>query len=147
MLKVTVREAIFQRDVATFLDMDPHYTLIWKETKIEGEKAFGGGKTPKWNQTHQLDIGTDQSSMGVLTVNFMEGDNLICTCAMGVASLLKSRGTDQWHRCRHDGNDSGQFSMRIEYDGHVEDEHHEQPQQPVVDPNVQPHHGGFPAQP
>lgn len=70
------------------MDMDPYFVINWKEEKIESEKAFGGGKTPRWNQTHELNVGTDLSSAGVMTFSFMEGDKLICSAQISVSCLV-----------------------------------------------------------
>ena len=56
-LTVTFQEAVFERDVTTFLDMNPKYVINWREERIEGEPAYGGGTNPKWGQEHNFDIG------------------------------------------------------------------------------------------
>jgi len=45
-MTIHMREAIFTRDMSTFLSMNPHYMINWKEEKIQGEPAYDGGKTP-----------------------------------------------------------------------------------------------------
>jgi len=78
-MKVTLVEGIFERDVATFMDMDPHYLINWKEDRIVGESAHGGGKCPRWNKSHEFNIGTDKTSMGVMTLSFLDDSKLICS--------------------------------------------------------------------
>ena len=116
-MTVKVLQAIFDRDTATFMDMDPKYIINWKDDKIEGEPAFGGGKLPKWNKHHELEIGTDTSCMGVMTFTFLDDSNLICSAEISVANLIKNRGIENWHHCRYEGENSGKFSMRVEYLG------------------------------
>ena len=84
-MTIKVREGIFNRDVATFMDMDPRYLINWKDDKVEGEPAHGGGKTPKWNNHHEFDIGTDTSCMGVMTFSFLDDAKLICSTELSVA--------------------------------------------------------------
>lgn len=77
-LKLTLREAIFERDAASFFNMDPSYQINWKDEVIHGENAFGGGKTPKWNKKHELNVGIDLDCMGVMMVAFKDGSDVIC---------------------------------------------------------------------
>ena len=78
-MTVMMREAIFERDTATFMSMDPYFVINWKEQKIKSEPAYGGGKAPKWNEAHQFEVGTDASSMGVMTFSFFDDNNIICS--------------------------------------------------------------------
>ena len=50
-LKLTITEAKLDKDTNTFLDMDPYYVIEYEGNKQEGEKAFGQGKEPTWDQT------------------------------------------------------------------------------------------------
>ena len=77
-MTVTVHEAIFERDVSTFLAMSPKYIINWKDEKVEGKPAYDGGKTPKWNHKHEFNVGTDLSVAGVMNFTFMEEGDLIC---------------------------------------------------------------------
>lgn len=79
-MRIHMREAILKRDTATFMDMNPHFQINWKDQKEVGEKAYGGGKCPKWNQCKEFEIGNDLKSAGVMTFSFMDDDNLICSC-------------------------------------------------------------------
>lgn len=77
-LKLTIEEAIFTRDTATFLSMNPQYKLNWKDEAIDGKIAYDGGKTPKWNKCHELNIGEDLSCVGVISFTFVDESDLIC---------------------------------------------------------------------
>ena len=83
-MTVIVHEAIFERDVSTFLKMSPHYRINWKEDMIEGKPSFDGGKTPKWGKGHSFNIGTDLSVAGVMTFTFLEEGDLICQATQSV---------------------------------------------------------------
>ena len=96
-MAVKVCEAIFERDTATFLSMSPNYILNYKEEKIEGKMAGDGGKTPKWNHTHKLNVGTDLASAGVIHLTFMDDSDLICEAAISVGDLAHAAGSgDLW---------------------------------------------------
>ena len=77
-MTVIVHEAIFERDVSTFLKMSPKYRINWKEEMVEGKPAYDAGKTPKWNKSHMFNVGTDLSVAGVMSFTFLEEGDLIC---------------------------------------------------------------------
>lgn len=141
-MQIILKEAIFERDTATFFEMEPHYVITWKDDEIKGEKCYGGGTTPKWNATHSLHVGKDLSSMGIIMFAFMSGDNIVCQTVLQVSTLIKTKGIDLWHHCRYKGKNSGQFCMRIEYDGEPEGEPAEnivpENKDPVPAPTMQP---------
>jgi hypothetical protein len=72
------QEAILDRDTSTFLDMNPKYVINWREERIEGEPAYGGGKNPRWLAEHNFDIGNHPEEAGVISITIMDDDNLIC---------------------------------------------------------------------
>lgn len=53
-LSLNLIEAMLQRDVNTFLDMDPYVAIEWKGQIFKNEKAFGGGKAPRWNNCIEI---------------------------------------------------------------------------------------------
>ena len=126
MLTLKINEAIFERDTAMLFDMDPAYQINWKDTKIESKKAYGGGTTPKWSESHELEVGTDMSSAGVITLAFKDDTKVICQTLIQVKQLVKGqKGVDIWFQCRHEGKVNGSFSMRVEYAGEAEGEEEE----------------------
>jgi len=50
-----------------------------------------------------------------MTFTFLDGDDLICSVELSVAQLIKKRGVNHWYHCRHEGKDSGQVSLNVEY--------------------------------
>ena len=114
-MRIHMRQAIFKRDTATFLDMDPHFVINWKDQKEVGEKAYGGGKCPMWNKSKEFNVGTDLKSAGVMTFSFMDGDNMICSIAMQCSALAAARGVDHWYTTRYEGEESGQVCINVEY--------------------------------
>jgi hypothetical protein len=48
-MKLTITEALLDKDTNSFLDMDPYYVIEYEGNKQSGEKAYGMGKEPKWD--------------------------------------------------------------------------------------------------
>ena len=51
-LYLIMREARLERDTSMFMAMSPKYIINWKEDKITGKPADGGGTNPKWYMDH-----------------------------------------------------------------------------------------------
>lgn len=85
-LNLRITECKFERDVATFLTMNPKYVIIWKSEKIESEPAYDGGKTPSFSLTRTLDIGSDLNTVGVVNINFFDEEDLICGTEIEIKS-------------------------------------------------------------
>jgi hypothetical protein len=140
LLQLFVNEAIFDRDLTTFLTMSPRFNINYKEEIKEIGPAWDGGKTPNWGSETELDIGDDPESRGVITFTFLNEDDLICSSEVQVSELISKRGGDHWYKCRFEGEDAGTFSMRAEYDisqDEVAEEPVEEaaaPEQPAMDP-------------
>lgn len=115
-----VKEAIFDRDTATFLSMNPRYVINWKDQKIEGEVAYDGGKNPKWYVSHELDVGTDLDCVGMMTFTFLDEEDLIVTCEIPVREII-DEGTG-WFPTEFDGEPNGKVCIEANYDGLPVDE-------------------------
>ena len=76
-MKLDMKEAIFERDINTFMAMNPKYIIIYKENKIDGEIAYDGGKNPKWFAPHTFEVGTEIESAGIITIYYLSDDELI----------------------------------------------------------------------
>jgi hypothetical protein len=48
-MKLTITEALLDKDTNAFLDMDPYYVIEYEGNKQSGEKAYGMAKEPKWD--------------------------------------------------------------------------------------------------
>ena len=73
-----------------FGTMDPKYTITWKETQLEGSAVEDGGKNPKWSEPQTLDIGYDYSSAGVVTVVFLNEEDLIVQTEFDVPTVCQA---------------------------------------------------------
>ena len=88
-MKIIVQEARFERSTNTFFDMNPKYTINWKDQLEESGSAEGGDKCPKWNRTFIFDVGTSLDSAGVMTFTFLEDSTLIADCEIDVERLAR----------------------------------------------------------
>ena len=64
----TISEAILMKDTNFLFDMSPNYTIVFKEEKIEGEAADGGGTNPKWEAEHTL---ASEDGTGIVNIVFL----------------------------------------------------------------------------
>lgn len=87
-------EAMLKRDVNMLLDMDPYVVIEWKDQKFENEKAYGGGKAPRWNNKIEIPVGLDLAAAGSFLLKVMSGDDLICSNTYQVSTLVKHKGTN-----------------------------------------------------
>ena len=133
-LRLTINEAVLQRDVNTFLTMNPHYEIAYNGEKTKGEPHYDGGKTPKWNALHQIDIGDDPAQRGSMIITVFEDDKEICSCEFGVQDLVTRKGADHWEKCFFEGKEAGSLSLHVYFDDRndkkpaAKQEEHKQPQ-------------------
>ena len=123
-MKIT--QAIFKRDVSTFCTMNPRYTITWKDTVLEGMAAEGGGKQPKWDDRHVLEI-MDWQSAGVITVTFLDGNDLIAQAELNAEKICKQGKNRDWYKVKFDGEKEGKVQIWTNY--HMPD--YSQQQQPM----------------
>ena len=95
--------------------MNPKYTITWKETVLEGSPAEGGGKNPEWGEQHILDIGPDYSTAGVITIVFLDGNDMIVQCELDAVKLCKKGETAKWHECQFEGENQGKCRIETKY--------------------------------
>lgn len=72
-------------DTNLFFEMSPNYEVIFKENKIEGESASGGGTNPKWETEHTLE---SEDKSGIVTFTFLNDSDLLGQADIDFASLL-----------------------------------------------------------
>ena len=125
-MTIDIKEARFDRDVATFLTMNPKYTITWRDTVIEGQPADGGGKTPKWHDSHIIEIGHDPASAGVITIVFTDDNDLICEYELDVNATAQSPGYEgdngtlkEWYECTFEGEKGGVCKIHTKYGGYA----------------------------
>ena len=82
-----MREAQFERDTSMFMAMSPKYQINWKEERITGQPADGGGKNPKWYADHTLKIGYDPANAGVINFTFLDDDSLIARAEVEISKM------------------------------------------------------------
>ena len=97
--------------------MDPKYTITWKDTSLEGMAAEGGGKNPKWEHIRTLEIGYDYSSAGVITVVFLNEDDLIVQCELDAVAICGGGNKREWYDCLFEGEVQGKCEIKTVYHG------------------------------
>lgn len=99
-----VSEAIIMKDTNFLFEMSPNYEIIFKEDKIEGESASGGGTNPKWEAEHSLE---SQDKSGIVTFTFLNDSELLGEADIDFASLLAMGADGSGWIDMHD--DAGKF--------------------------------------
>ena len=112
-----MKEAIFERDVNTIMAMNPKYIINYKEEKIEGEIAYDGGKNPKWFSPHTFEVGTDIESAGIITIQYLSDDELICQNEVSVKDAVDRTGADKWFKVDFQGDPVGKVLIGMTYGG------------------------------
>ena len=75
-MKLTITEALLDKDTNAFLDMDPYYVIEYEGNKQTGEKAYGMAKEPTWDKTMTIPMGGNPR--GVIKISFFNDDDYIC---------------------------------------------------------------------
>mmetsp|Transcript_34979 Transcript_34979/g.53695 ORF Transcript_34979/g.53695 Transcript_34979/m.53695 type:complete len:152 (-) Transcript_34979:490-945(-) len=116
-LKCFIEEAVLEHDVNMFLDMCPNYVIEYKDQKIKGDKAYGGGKNPKWTDfktiNHTIKLGKEWER---IRFRFDNESDYICDCEIEVAELVSR--TDKaynYELYRNKKKNAGHFKMRVEF--------------------------------
>jgi len=116
-MKLDIKEAIFERDVNTFMAMNPRYTINYKENKIEGEIAYDGGKNPQWFASHTIEVGTDIESAGIFTFEYLSDDEMIGSNELLVKDAVDRTGADKWFEVEYQGDPVGKILIGMTYGG------------------------------
>lgn len=102
-----IAEAILNKDNNMFLDMNPFYNVVFKENKIESEKAFGGGRNPKWAEEHKLE---SEDGTGIATFYICNDGEMLGEVDIDFGSMMKLDWDGHWYDLK-DGN--GKFHLRV----------------------------------
>ena len=73
------------KDTNFLFDMSPNYTMVFKEEKVEGEEASGGGTNPKWEAEHTLE---SSDGTGIINFVFLNDSEMLGEANLDFASLL-----------------------------------------------------------
>jgi hypothetical protein len=99
--------------------MNPNYVIKFGYQKIEGPKAYGGGKNPVWNDFDSINhkIMIDDINSGEVEISFHnDGDN-ICSLKLSVPELIATHNANKLYESKRNGKKSGEFKMQAVYDG------------------------------
>lgn len=85
----TISEAIIMKDTNFLFDMSPNYAIVFREEKIDGETASGGGTNPKWEAEHTLESG---DGTGIINFVFLNDSEYLGEANLDFGSFLKMGG-------------------------------------------------------
>ena len=88
-LHLTVIEAKLDRDVELFGKMDPYVVIKYRNATIKTKEHTDGGKTPKWNETHQLDVKYigDDITLDIVDSELVGSDEVIGSATIKLSSM------------------------------------------------------------
>lgn len=96
-LSLTIQEAKLTRDTDFWTKMDPWVQIHCRDFKARTKTHQSGGKTPKWNETFNIDvkyIGDD------LRLTIMDEDvvshDFVAETNIKVSSLCMNGGIEEW---------------------------------------------------
>jgi len=97
-LRVTVKEAKLNRDVATFSKMDPYVVLKVGKNAQKTKTHEDGDKNPKWNEEFKL---PSNDPTEILEVKLMDSnacltDEDVGRCQIKLSQLMHSGGITEW---------------------------------------------------
>lgn len=73
------------KDTNFLFDMSPHYAIVFREDKVDGEPASGGGTNPKWEAEHTIE---SSDGTGIVNFTFLNDNEFLGDANMDFASLL-----------------------------------------------------------
>ena len=76
-------------DTNLLFDMSPKYSMVFKDQRLEGQEADGGGTNPKWEAEHTLE---SEDNTGIITFAFWNGSEMLGEADLDFASLLVMAG-------------------------------------------------------
>ena len=80
-------------------------------------RAMFGPKNPKWEHIRTLEIGYDYSSAGVITVVFLNEDDLIVQCELDAVAICGGGNKREWYDCLFEGEVQGKCEIKTVYHG------------------------------
>jgi Ca2+-dependent lipid-binding protein len=96
------------RDVETFGKMDPYVTCIYMGQKYKTIINEDGGKTPVWNHTFDIPIGSVQDDLEFhLKDNNVIGAEEIGSSILKASSLCINNGVREWFTFTYQGTEAG----------------------------------------
>ena len=101
--------------------MDPYYKIKFegksKKFEIKGEKHFGGGKNPEWNDfdssSHWIEFEIDEVPHGNVEITLKNDSSLLCCTTMDIQKIIQSKGNQWVDTYTMQGKKSGCFKMTV----------------------------------
>jgi len=96
-LKLEVIEAKLTRDTDFWTKMDPYVVIETRQQKVRTNTLQGAGKTPKWNQSFDIDVKYigDDITLTILDEDVTSSDK-VGMAVIKLSSLCVNGGLDEW---------------------------------------------------
>jgi Ca2+-dependent lipid-binding protein len=112
-LRLEIVEARLTRDTDFFSKMDPYCVIETRMQKVKTNTLNGAGKTPKWNQTFDIDVKYlgDDMKVTVWDEDVTTSDHVGAT-EIKISSLCVNKGLDEWFSLQHKGKKAGTIHLK-----------------------------------
>ena len=115
-LQLKIVSGKLTRDVETFGKMDPYVICLYLGQKFKTTIHEDGGKTPVWNHTFEIKIGSVQDDMQFYVKdNDVIGAKEIGSAIIKASSLCINNGVRDWFTFYYEGKDVGQIMMESKF--------------------------------
>jgi Ca2+-dependent lipid-binding protein len=119
-MKVTVKEANLNRDVATFSKMDPYFIL--KVGAVDNHKSQthkDGDKHPIWNESFTLKScnPSDILEIKIMDNNGILNDDDVGRCQIKLSQLMHGGGITEWFVLLWKNKKAGEILLQSEWSG------------------------------
>ena len=112
-LSLTIIEGKFTRDTDFWTKMDPWVQIQLRDYKARTATKQNAGKTPKWNETFNIDVKYigDDMTLTVMDEDVV-GNDLVASTTIKVSSLCMNGGIDEWFPVQYKGKNAGQIRLK-----------------------------------
>lgn len=105
---MTIVEAKLTRDTEFFGKMDPFAVIEYRQDRFKTVVKQNAGKTPKWDQTFELDIKYIGDDMWVKIFDEDITDNdAVGAVQLKCSSVCVGTGLDEWFTITYKGKSAG----------------------------------------
>lgn len=115
-LVLTIIQAQLTRDVETLGKQDPYIKLMYMGTRYKTKVHQNGGKTPVWNETFTLQLGSvsDELHFEVKDDDTI-GATLIGQATIKASSLCINNGVRDWFTFEYKGRSVGRVLLETKF--------------------------------
>ena len=115
-LRLTIIEAELTRDTEMFGAMDPYVQICQRMQMFRTKTQDDAGKTPKWNETFDLDVKYvgDELFIKVKDENVTDSDD-IGEAIVKLSAFCVQGGIDDWWQISYGGRKAGSLHLKGEW--------------------------------